>query len=95
MLYRHGAANAKETASQRAEHRPRTSRALLELRRSAYQPPVVVPPPGGGERREHVEVCVPVAIAGTIIPPLLKVPLASKSKVEFIEAPLTVADPVL
>jgi hypothetical protein len=57
---------------------------------------VVVPPPeGGGVRREHVEFCVPVAMAGTIIPPTGMLPLASNAKAEFIELPLTVAEPDL
>jgi hypothetical protein len=45
--------------------------------------------------REHVAFCVPVAMAGTIIPPTVMLPLASKEKAEFIALPLTVAEPDL
>jgi hypothetical protein len=56
---------------------------------------VVVPPLGGGVRREHVDVWVPDAVAGTIIPITVRLPLASNENVEFIALPLTVAEPDL
>jgi hypothetical protein len=50
---------------------------------------------GGADIRWQVDFCVPVAVAATIIPPMLTMPAASNSYVELRELPVTVAEPDL
>jgi hypothetical protein len=50
-------------------------------------------PLGGALIREHVDVCVPVTVAATIVPLTGTMPEPSKLNVELNELPCTVADP--